>query len=98
MPQTSEISSAVGTTWNNIEVSRKDIPLSKHKYLSVSRIRDCRTHLLCSSIYSSGQSSRIPAQVELDIQIQEMTEDVPCYSADGALRYVCEDCVAKLRE
>lgn len=49
--------------------------------------------ILCTSVNSTGQPTRVSRQVELEIEVEEMLECLPCYLAHCALAHARKRCV-----
>lgn len=89
------ISSAVGTTWNSTELSKKEIPLHT---TSVSNHRRRRIHSLGTAIDSPRESTRLSRQVEPNVKIEQVRKDVPCDASNRVLGDTGKNGVAKLGE
>ena len=53
---------------------------------------------LCSSIDSSCQTTGLPRQVEVQVQLEQMVEDGGGNTTDGFLSHTCKDGIAKFLE
>lgn len=107
IPHTSDISSAVGTMRNTIACIINVIPL--HTFISTlpSPTKDKRNRSIKSgdsetqaslgaSIDSAREPARLAGEVELEVEIEEVLECLPCDFADRALANACEDGVEEL--
>lgn len=98
MPQTIEISRAVGTMWKTMDVRRKEMPwcvaAGQHQWVPL----DCARAHLGTAINRSCQASGLPAQMPPQVQPQEVGKDILGHSANGSLRHRCKDGISQLRE
>ena len=95
IPQTIDISRAVGTTWKRIEVRRKDMPLRRK--LSDILTAAC-SYPLRPSVDGPRKTACISRKMELRIEIEEVSKDIARNSPDCTLSHIREYCISQFGE
>lgn len=78
----------MGTTWKTTELSKKEIPLRGHSISPASS--SSHPHALGPTVNRAREASRLPREMEPDIEVEQVRKDVSRNAPDRVLRDVGE--------